>query len=141
MVFQVRRNLLPSPAWARTALGCTSISLRLLLGPQAQQDSNADVLAAAKGQNSTVGMSGRSACKAIAHSLATALPEQRVLQTGDSWLSSSPCFNAYLEDSTDLPSCSVSVVTFDGLVLLLHFQWPGLSRVRPWHPKASVHQP
>ena len=55
MVLQVRRNLLPGPAWARAALGCTAISLGLVLGPQAQQDGDAAVLAAATGQNSTGG--------------------------------------------------------------------------------------
>lgn len=45
MVLQVRRNLLPGPVWAKAALGCMAISLGLVLGPQAQQDSDADVLA------------------------------------------------------------------------------------------------
>lgn len=55
MVLQVRRNLLPGPAWAGAALKCTAVSLGPVLSPQTQQDSDTDVLAAATGQNSTGG--------------------------------------------------------------------------------------
>lgn len=55
MVLQVRRNLLSSPARARAALGCTAISLGLVLHPQVPPDGDTDVLAAAAGQNSAGG--------------------------------------------------------------------------------------
>lgn len=71
------------PAWARAALGCAAISLGLFLRPQAQQDSDTEVLAAATGQKSTGG-NEQERCLQSQHPTAWLWTSQshRVLHTG-----------------------------------------------------------